>query len=90
VKSATFRKLRQCESLEFSSLTVATRIYKDDSIRIALSGIDPGPVLVEAKTSDSKKEIIARVTKKAKTIDNDMYLRKYRRDMIAVFLNEML
>jgi CO/xanthine dehydrogenase FAD-binding subunit len=79
--------LRERKSLEFTSLTSAVAVDKNKKLKIALSGVDPKVVIVEGLANDNKDELIKRVIKKARAIDNDMYSRKYRREMISVFLN---
>lgn len=81
-----FYKLRERESLEFTSLTSAISVDRDDEIKIALSGVDPKPVVVVGKMGDDPDELIKRSVKGARAIDNDMYTRKYRREMIRVYL----
>ena len=82
-----FHKLRERESLDFTSLTSAVAIDKDGKLKIALSGIDPKAVVVEGTVSDDKAALIKKATKGGRAVDNDMYSRKYRREMIGVFLN---
>ncbi len=83
----SFHKLRERESLEFTSLTSAVAIDKNGNLKIALSGVDPKAVVVVGTVDDDKVELIKRAVKGARAIDNDMYSRKYRREMIRVFLN---
>ncbi|VAV84881.1 hypothetical protein MNBD_BACTEROID02-1985 [hydrothermal vent metagenome] len=82
-----FYKLRERESLEFTSLTSAVVIDKNGKLKIALSGVDPKVVIVEATVNDKKSELIKKAVKGARAIENDMYSRKYRREMIDVYLN---
>ncbi len=82
-----FHKLRERESLEFTSLTSAVALDKFGVLKIALSGVDPKAIVVNAEINDDKKALIKKAVKGARAIDNDMYSRKYRREMIAVFLN---
>lgn len=82
-----FYKLRERESLEFTSLTSALAIDKAGKIKIALSGVDPKTVVVEGLSTDDKQELIKKAIKGSRTVDNDMYSRKYRREMISVYLN---
>ncbi|MCX6189010.1 MAG: FAD binding domain-containing protein [Bacteroidetes bacterium] len=82
-----FKKLRLRETLEFTSLTTAVSIDKHDNIRIVLAGVDPKPVLIEGKKGDDKEELIKKAIKGARAVENDMFSRSYRRDMIRVFLN---
>lgn len=81
-----FFKLRERESLEFTSLTSAVAIDKNGKLKIALSGVDPKPVVVEGIINDDKAALTKKAIKAARAVDNDMYSRKYRREMIAVYL----
>ncbi len=81
-----FHKLRERESLEFTSLTCAVAVDKNGKLKIALSGVDPKAVVVEGKVNDDKTGLIKKALKGARAIENDMYSRKYRREMIAVYL----
>ncbi|MCB0482197.1 MAG: FAD binding domain-containing protein, partial [Flavobacteriales bacterium] len=82
-----YHKLRERESLEFTSLTSAITLDAQGKIKIALAGVDPKAVVVEATLGDDKENIIKKAVKGARAVDNDMYSRKYRRDMISVYLN---
>lgn len=81
-----FKKLRLRESLEFTSLTTAVSINHQNTIRIVLAGVDPKPVLIEGTLNDDKEDLIKKAIKGARAVDNDMFSRTYRRDMIRVFL----
>lgn len=81
-----FNKLRERQSLEFTSLTSAITTDADGRIKIALSGVDPKPVVVLGKQGDGPEALIKLAIKGARAIDNDMYSRKYRREMIGVYL----
>jgi len=80
-------KLRERESLEFTSLTTAVTLDNAGKIKIAVAGVDPKPVVLEATPDDEEEELIRKIIKKSRAIDNDMFSRKYRREMIAVYLN---
>jgi len=83
-----FQKLRERESLDFTSLTTAVAIDKNGKIKIALSGVDPKAVIVEGDKNDDEQVLIKKAVKGSRAVDNDMYSRKYRRDMIQVFLSK--
>lgn len=85
---SVFKKLRQRETLEFSSLTTVVTINKNGRIRIVLGGVDPKPVIIEGTTNDNKDELIKLAIKKARIVDNDIYSREYRKEMIGVFLKQ--
>jgi len=84
--STSFQKLRERESLEFTSLTSAVAVDNTGKLKIALSGVDPKAVVVEGAVGDDEEELIKKSIKGSRAIDNDMYSRKYRREMIAVYL----
>lgn len=81
-----FYKLRERESLEFTSLTTAIAVDSKGNLKIALAGVDPKPVVVEGSVNDDKSVLIKQAIKGARAVDNDMYSRKYRREMISVYL----
>lgn len=83
-----FKKLRLRETLEFTSLTTVVSINKDNDIQIVLAGVDPKPVLVQGTQHDDKSELIKKAVKGGRAVENDMFSRTYRREMIPVFLNE--
>jgi len=85
-----FYKLRERESMEFTSLTSAIALDNKGKLKIALAGVDPKAVVVEGTVQDDKEDLIKKAVKGARAIDNDMYSRKYRREMIGVFLNRSL
>lgn len=84
---AAFYKLRERESLEFTSLTSAVAADATGKLKIVLAGVDPKPVVVNGTTTDDKAALIKQAVKGARAVDNDMYSRKYRREMISVYLN---
>ena len=84
---SVFKKLRQRESMEFTSLTTSVSVNKNRKIKIVLGGVDPKPIVVEGKISDNKRELIKQAIKKSRVVDNDMFSRNYRREMINVFLS---
>ena len=84
---SVYKKLRQRESLEITSLTTAVTINKKGEIRVVLGGVDPKPIVVEGTITDDKNELIKQAVKKARIVDNDVYSREYRKEMISVYLN---
>ncbi len=83
---SSFKKLRQRESLEFTSLTSAVTIDRNGNIKIVLGGVDPKPVVVCGSKLSDKNELIKEEIKKSRLVDNDVYSRKYRKEMIEVYL----
>lgn len=81
-----FKKLRQRDSLDFSSLTTCVSLDGNGAIKIVLGSVDPGPVITEGTVSDNRADLIRKAIKKARIVDNDVFSRKYRREMIKVFL----
>ncbi len=85
---SVYKKLRQRRSLEFTSLTSAVTINKYEKLKIVLAGVDSGPIVYEGTIHNKKDDIIKFFLKKAHTVENDMYSRKYRREMIKVFIEK--
>lgn len=83
-----FKKLRPREAVDFTSLTTAVSVSDLGDIRIVAGGVDPKPVLIEGTISDKKEKLISSAVKKCRVIDNDLYSREYRREMLKVFLEE--
>ncbi len=84
---SVFKKLRQRESIEFTSLTTVVSVNKYGKIKIVLGGVDPKPIIVEGTSEANEQELIRQAVKKARIIDNDVFSRKYRKEMVTVFLN---
>lgn len=82
-----FKKLRQRESLDFTSLTTAVTL-SNGKLKIALGGTDPKPAVIEGTKNSDIKELIKSALRKSRSIDNEMHSRKYRRKMIEIFLTK--
>lgn len=85
-----FKKLRQRESLEFSSLTTVVTLNKYGKIKIVLGGIDPKPIIIEGTSQDNTQGLITQGIKKARIVDNDAFTREYRKEMISVWLKQSM
>lgn len=83
---SVFNKLRQRESMEFTSLTSVVTANKNGKLKIVLGGVDPKPVIVGGTTNSDREELIKQALKRSRAIDNEMFSRNYRREMIRVFL----
>ena len=83
-----FKKLRPREAVDFTSLTTAVSLDKKGNIRIVIGGADPMPVLVEGQAKGNTEDYIKKALAKTRVVDNDYYSRKYRRDMMRVFLEQ--
>jgi 4-hydroxybenzoyl-CoA reductase subunit beta len=83
-----FNKLRQRESMDFTSLTTVVSANKHGKLKIVLGGVDPRPVVVEGTRESEREELIKQALKKSRAIDNEMFSRNYRREMIRVFLSK--
>ncbi len=81
-----FKKLRLRKSLDFTSLSTSVTLKSDSLLKIVLCGVDPGPVVLNKRADDNKDDIIATALKKSRIVDNDVFSRGYRREMIRVFL----
>ncbi len=84
--SSVYKKLRKRATLDFTSLTTAVSVKKAGSIRIVLGGVHAKPVIVDGKAGDDLKALAAAAVSQSRIVDNDTYSRKYRKDMIIVFL----
>lgn len=81
-----FKKLRQRKSLEFTSLTTAVTIDKNDNLNIVLAGVDPKPVVIKENIKSNLDELVTKAVKQSRAINNDMFSRLYRRKMIKHYL----
>lgn len=83
-----FKKLRVRQSLDFTSLTTAVTLHSSGKLKLVLGGVDPGPVTLEKTIGNNLEEVIALAVKKARVVDNDVFSRKYRKEMIQVYLRQ--
>ncbi len=85
-----YRKLRQRESIDFSSLTIAGALTSSGMICVCINGISMAPVLIECNPATlTLAELQSQARRTCKTVDNDLMPLKYRRDMIDVYLEEL-
>lgn len=84
----SFHKLRLRETLEFTSLTSAVSFDKGNSVKITLAGMDPKPVYLEIDKTVPVHEVSKQLLKLSRAVDNDFFSRKYRREMVKVFLEK--
>lgn len=85
-----YRKLRQRESIDFSSLTIAGALTASGDMRVCINGISMSPVLIVAKPADRNlAELKSQARRACKTVDNDLIPLKYRREMIDVYLDDL-
>ena len=84
-----FRKLRQRQSIDFSSLTVAAVVSEDNHARVCINSVSMAPVLIEGNLSQfTEDEVQNRARRECKIVDNDMMALSYRREMIGVYLRQ--
>jgi len=83
-----FKKLRRREAIDFTSLTTAVTVNQSGKLKIVIGGVDPQPVSIEGILNGSSVEYIKLALRKTRVIDNDVYSRSYRREMIRVFLEK--
>ena len=81
-----FKKLRQRETLDFSSMSTAVTIDKSGMLKIVLGAVHSKPIVFEGKSTDDYTEIINSIVSYTRIVDNDVYSRAYRKEMISVFL----
>jgi len=85
-----FKKLRQRQSLDFTSLTISVSVDCSGKIRVVLAGVDPAPVIIDGTSNTSAAHFVKESLRKARSIDNEMLSRTYRREMIKVYIEESL
>ncbi len=85
-----FFKLRERKSMDFTSLTSAVSKTAEGKLRIVLAGVDPKPVVIEGNIHDDWEDLIKKAYKASRSVDNDTYSRKYRKEMIKVFISRSL
>ncbi len=84
-------KLRQRQSIDFSSLTIAMSYQKDKSLlKIGIGSADPKPVYWEYKINGETKfeDDVLQKVKKIRFVENDYYSRDYRKDILLLQLNK--
>ncbi|RMI02044.1 MAG: hypothetical protein D6681_10635, partial [Calditrichaeota bacterium] len=67
---AVFKKLRPRSGVDFTSLTTAVSLNGENRLKIAVGGVSPGPVVVEAPADTDREQLIRQVLKGCKTVDN--------------------
>ncbi|OFX17407.1 MAG: hypothetical protein A2033_17850 [Bacteroidetes bacterium GWA2_31_9] len=85
-----FNKLRPRETVDFTSLTTAVSVSKNQEVKIVIGGVDSRPLIFEAKSSSNFTDILENAVKSSKPVDNDYYSRDYRKEMVLVFLRKSL
>ena len=83
-----FKKLRPREAVDFTSLTTAVSLNNAGEIKIVVGGVDPKPVVITGRVQENTEDYIRKALSKSRVVDNDFYSRKYRRDMLRVFLEQ--
>lgn len=83
-----FKKLRPRQAVDFTSLTTAVSLNGDGNIKIVVGGVDPKPVTIEGSIRGNTEDYIKKALSKSRVVDNDYYSRKYRREMMRVFLEQ--
>ena len=83
---SVFKKLSPRHSVDFTSLTMAISLEAAGRMKIVLGGVNPKPVVITATVQDDPKKLIREALRQSKTVENDVYSRLYRREMIEVFL----
>lgn len=85
---SVFKKLRQRESIDFTSLTTTVTVDKSGKYKIVIGGVDPKPIVVIGTMEADKNELIAQAVKKARIAENDTFSKAYRKEMISVYLEQ--
>jgi 4-hydroxybenzoyl-CoA reductase subunit beta len=85
-----YRKLRQRESVDYTSLTVAGALWNRETMRVCINGVSMAPLLFECNPKNTSLTDLQNQAKRAcKTVDNDLMALKYRRRMIDVYLEQL-
>ena len=74
--------------MDFTSLTTAVSVNTNKRLKIVLGGVSPKPVVIEGNAGENHDALIREALKQCKTVDNDVYSRVYRREMIREFLGK--
>jgi len=72
--------------MDFTSLTTVVTANKNDTLKFFSGGVDLRPVVLEGTLESDREELIKQALKKSRAIDNEMFSRNYRREMIRVYL----
>ncbi|RPI19282.1 MAG: hypothetical protein EHM58_02165 [Ignavibacteriae bacterium] len=83
-----FKKLRQRESLDYTSLSIAVTTDNSGNVVICMSGVDPKPVVVSGNNHIDYEAMCKEAIKNSRSVDNDMLSRKYRKEMIKIYLQQ--
>ncbi len=85
-----YKKLRERDTLEFGSLMTAVSVSEKGNLKMVLGGVDPKPIVWEGNIHDNVNDWVLQMSKKARAVDNDALSRKYRKEMIGVFIKKSL
>ncbi|GIV27127.1 MAG: hypothetical protein KatS3mg027_0941 [Bacteroidia bacterium] len=86
-KEYYYYKLRQRQSLDFSSLTIAA-VKSNNVLKIGLGSVDPAPIIWEyyLNTDLVFSEWLSNKIKKVRIVDNDFFSREYRKQILQIQL----
>jgi xanthine dehydrogenase YagS FAD-binding subunit len=85
-----YRKLRNRESVDYTSLTIAGARHAERQVRVCLGGVSMSPVLLSAEAGETSLESMKTQARRAcKTVDNDSMPLSYRRAMIDALLEDL-
>lgn len=85
---SVIKKLRHRKSLEFTSLTTAVTIDKSSNLKIVIGGAAQKPLVFEFDLQSKGADLIKNVVKKIRIVDNDMYSRQYRIEILKNYLHQ--
>jgi CO/xanthine dehydrogenase FAD-binding subunit len=85
--SLFFRKVRPRASVDFTNLTLAL-LMGNGTIRAAASGLGPGPAVVRMAEVFEPEAIAAALLARTQIIDNLVYTRLYRKEMLHALVRE--
>ncbi len=85
-----YRKLRQRESIDFTSLTVAGALTEAGDVRVCINGISAAPVFIGVpRDKFALDDLQVQARRACKTVDNDLMPLKYRRYMLDLYIEQL-
>jgi 4-hydroxybenzoyl-CoA reductase subunit beta len=83
-----FKKLRPRQAVDFTSLTTAVSMNEEGKLKIVVGGGDPKPIVFRGHITGDLNDYIKTALSKSRMVDNDYYSRKYRREMLSLYLEQ--
>ncbi len=71
-------------------LSSSVSLDSSGKIKVVLAGVDPAPVIIEGNQDTEADYFVKTALKKARSIDNEILTRTFRREMIKVYIKNSL